>query len=84
MLSLSQLIDSVFMPQNLEHDFQKAVLKLKHKKKNVLKRRIQNFFKLIIQHWFISLLLLVAVINVTNTHLIKDLTGRLVYSPEHL
>jgi Transglutaminase-like superfamily len=82
MLSLSQLIDSVFMPQNLEHDFQKAVLKLKHKKKNVLKRRIQNFFKLIIQHWFISLLLLVAVINVTNTHLIKDLTGRLVYSPE--
>jgi Transglutaminase-like superfamily len=70
------------MSQNLERDFQKAVLKLKYKKKNILKKRIQCFFRSIIQHWFISLLLLIAAINGVNPHLIKDLAGRVVYTPK--
>ncbi|WP_373543646.1 transglutaminase domain-containing protein [Chamaesiphon sp.] len=72
------------MPQNLERDFQKAVLKLKHKQKNILKRKFINLFKSsLARYWFISLLLLVAVTNGANPHLIKDLAGRVGYnSPE--
>ncbi|WP_309741460.1 transglutaminase domain-containing protein [Chamaesiphon sp. OTE_20_metabat_361] len=71
------------MPQNLERDFQKAVLKLKHKKKNLLKRRIQTFLKsTIARYWFISLLLLVAIINGMNPYLVKDFSVRIKYGPK--
>lgn len=70
------------MPQNLERDFQKAVLKLKHKKRNIVKRRIQNLFKLIVRYWLGYLLLLLILINGINPDLIKDLTGRVLYRPE--
>ena len=71
------------MPQNLERDFQKAVLKLKHKNKKFLKRRIQIFLKSIVaRYWFLFLLLLVAIINGVSPHLIKDFAVRVGYSPK--
>ena len=69
------------MPQNLERDFRKAVLKLKHKKRSSLNRKIQAFFQSIIQYWFVLLLILLAVINGTNPHLIKDFAVRVGYTP---
>ena len=70
------------MPKNLERDFQKAVFKLKNKKKDLLKRRIQNLFKLIIRYWIGYLLLLLALIHGINPYLIKDVAGRVFYRPE--
>jgi hypothetical protein len=71
------------MSRNLERDFQKAVLNLKYQKKDILKRKIQRFFKAIkIQYWFFFLLLIVTVINAIHPQLIKDFSVRVEYSPK--
>jgi hypothetical protein len=69
------------MPQNLERDFRKAVLKLKHKKRSILKRKIQAFSQSIIRYWFICVLILLALINGSNPHLIKNFALQLGYAP---
>lgn len=69
------------MPQNLERDFRKAVLKLKHKKRNALIRKIQSFFRPIIRYWFVFLLILLAAINGINPRFMKDFALRVGSAP---
>ncbi|NJR32278.1 MAG: hypothetical protein HC778_04795, partial [Chamaesiphon sp. CSU_1_12] len=69
------------MPQNLERDFRKAVLKLKHKKRNVLTRKIHSFFRAIIRYWLVFLLILLTTINGINPRFMKDFALRVRYAP---
>jgi hypothetical protein len=69
------------MPQNLEHDFQKAVIKLKQKKRIGLKRKIQAFFRSVIRYWFVFLIILLAIINGLNSHFIKDFALQVGHAP---